>query len=254
MIAFFVTARYRAPMLLVLAIFAAYALETLVARWREGGRATMLVPLGGLLAAVVVCNWPGVAVRAEHAVYERVNLGFMLVEDGRFQEAFEQFEAAALIEPTSPEAYGALALARKGQGRIDEAMRLYGEALRDYPDDADTLNDYALTLLQMGRVEEAEPHLRLASRHRPENAEIRANLGALLVKRGLFDDGVRELKEALGYDSRCVLAYSNLGAAYERAGRPAQALEVYEAWLRAVPDDPDARTRMQAVRQSSEPR
>jgi tetratricopeptide (TPR) repeat protein len=254
MIVFFVTARYRAPMLLVLAIFAACALESLVARWREAGRAKLLALLGGLLAAAVVCNWPAVSVRAEHAVYERVNLGFMLAEDGRLQEAFAQFEAAARIEPTSPEAYGALALARKGQGRIDEAMRLYREALRDYPDDADTLNDYALTLLQIGRPEEAEPHLRVALRHRPENAEIRANLGALLVKRGLFDDGVRELREALGYDSRCVLAYSNLGAAYERAGRLAQALEVYETWLRAVPEDPDAGTRLQAVRQRWEPR
>ena len=84
-------------------------------------------------------------------------------------------------------------------------------------------------------------------RQRPENAEIRANLGALLVKRGRFDDGVRELREALGYDSRCILAYSNLGAAYEMAGRPGEAITVYEAWLRAAPGDPDARSRMQAV-------
>jgi tetratricopeptide (TPR) repeat protein len=254
MIVFFVTARYRAPMLLLLAIFAAYAVETLVARWREGGRAVLYAPLSGLLVAAVVCNLPGVAVRKEHAVYERVNLGFMLAEDGRFQDALAQFETAVRIEPTSPEAYGALALARKGQGRIDEAMRLYADALRSYPDDADTLNDLALTLLQMGRPAEAEPHLRLALRQRPENAEIRANLGALLVKRGRVDDGVRELREALGYDSRCILAYSNLGAAYEMAGRLGEAITVYEAWLRAAPGDADARSRMQSVRRRVEGR
>jgi tetratricopeptide (TPR) repeat protein len=247
MIVFFVTARYRAPMLLLLAIFAAYAVETLVARWREGGGAALYAPLGGLLVAAVVCSLPGVAVRAEHAVYERVNLGLMLAEDGRIQDAVVQFEAAVRIEPTSPEAYGTLALARKGQGRIDEAMRLYDEALRSYPGDADTLNDLALTLLQMGRLEEAEPHLRLALRQRPENAEIRANLGALLVKRGRVDDGVRELREALGYDSRCILAYSNLGAAYEMTGRLGEAITVYEAWLRAAPGDANARSRMQSV-------
>jgi Flp pilus assembly protein TadD len=248
MIVFFVTARYRAPMLPVLAIFAAYALQALAARWRERRGAAVRAPLGGLLAAAVVCNLPGIAVHAEHGVYERVNLGLMLAADGRLPEAVAQLEAAARIEPTSPEAYDALALARKGQGRFDEALRLYGEALRRYPNEPNTLNDLALTLLQMGRPEEAEPYLWSALRQRPENAEIRANLGALLVKLGRFDDGVGELREALGYDSRCTLAYSNLGAAYEKAGRFDQAIAVYEAWLRAAPDDADARTRLQAVR------
>jgi tetratricopeptide (TPR) repeat protein len=254
MIAFFVTARYRAPMLLVLAIFAACAWETLLTRWRERGSRALYAPLGGLLAAAVVCNLPGIAVRAEHGVYERINLGFMLAEDGRLEEAVAQFEAAVRIEPTSPEAFGALALARKGQGRIDEALRLYGEALRSYPDDSDTLNDLALTLIQMGRPEEAEPHLRLALRHRPENAEIRANLGALLVQRGRFDDGVRELREALDFDARCILAYANLSAAFEMAGRLDQAITVYEAWLRAAPEDTDARSRLQAARRRVEGR
>lgn len=253
MLVFFVTARYRAPMIFVLAIYAARAAELLLARRREAGWRALRAPLAGLLVALVVCNLPIVAVHAEHGAYERVNLGLLRAKSGRMGEALEQFEAAARIAPVSPQAGNALALARAGQGRMNEALRLYAETLRRYPDDAETHNELALALIGLNRFAEAEAHLRQALRRRPEMAEVQANLGALLARQGRADEGVRELREALAYDPCCTLAYSNLAAVHEYAGRIEEAIATYQAWLRVAPHDPQARSRLEAARRRMRP-
>jgi 4-amino-4-deoxy-L-arabinose transferase-like glycosyltransferase len=127
---FFVTARFRAPAIPLLALFAASAGETAVCAWRHGNRRALALGAAGFAALVALLNHPGVGAagreryRVPLAAEEHHFRGTILfAELDRPREAARELEQAAALEPRCAQTRLNLAQARLASG--DEPGALF---------------------------------------------------------------------------------------------------------------------------------
>ena len=144
LLGFFVTSRYRAPMLPLFAIYAGFALERLLAlvRDRRGGLRVVSI----FLVLLAVCNLPLNSVEITPSIVEEYNLGTELEQQWRLDEAIVHYEAAlrAAAVRTEPDLAGVpntvagihynLGTALHRLGKVDEAIASYRAALWLRPD------------------------------------------------------------------------------------------------------------------------
>ncbi len=90
------------------------------------------------------------------------NLGVTLAQLNRTQEAIEHYERALQIEPDFAEAHYNLGVALAESGRVPEAMKHWEQALRFKPDYAEAHFNLGLTLAAQGQTIEASEHYRKA--------------------------------------------------------------------------------------------
>jgi 4-amino-4-deoxy-L-arabinose transferase-like glycosyltransferase len=180
--AFFVFARYRAPMIPLLALFAAAGLGHLAALWRRRGerdaRAALAVALGLVVVAAVATRVP-FGEEGHPRATASYNLAVTLEGKDDNARALESYRAAVADNPGFEEAHvnlGAL-LARGGDfaGAVAEETT----ALQANPDDATAHTDLANALLQSGRLDDAEFHYRAALRLDPELPSAQDGLAVL---------------------------------------------------------------------------
>ncbi len=62
------------------------------------------------------------------------NIGLLLLNDGKINEAGEFFSAIIEMQPYNVHMYASLGSIREVQGRIPEAIKIYREALKQNPD------------------------------------------------------------------------------------------------------------------------
>jgi Tfp pilus assembly protein PilF len=65
------------------------------------------------------------------------NLGVVLTQAGRMDEAAITLERALAVDPTLADAHNNLGVIRATQGRLDEAMEHWRTVLERFPDDPD---------------------------------------------------------------------------------------------------------------------
>jgi protein O-mannosyl-transferase len=126
------------------------------------------------------------------------------------------------------------------KGRDEEAMAAYRQALRLKPDHADVHNNMGNILARQGRVDDAIASYRESLRLLPEQPEAHSNLGVALAGQGRFDDATAHYREALRQRPHFASAHINLGNALVQQGRPAEALASYEIARAIDPDDASA--------------
>jgi 4-amino-4-deoxy-L-arabinose transferase-like glycosyltransferase len=160
---FYVSSRYRLPVVPALAILTATALERIVARLRSRGlldalpailiiliaSALTLAPLGRdhlYQDANVHYNAGNLfydrgeydtaieqyrqALQVSDFEYYRINLGNALTRKGRYEEAIEQYRLASQKKPSFAKSYIQWAKALALQGKLDEARTIYQRALQ----------------------------------------------------------------------------------------------------------------------------
>jgi 4-amino-4-deoxy-L-arabinose transferase-like glycosyltransferase len=144
---FFIIARYRYPLAILMIPFAA---TVFVAPWRVfAGRAKRQIVVGVLLfmIAVVFCNWP-MAIRAEAAGVTENNVGAILEEQGRLDEAVAQYRHAIKRQPKFYGAHVNLARALYMVGNPVESQAEFNTA-------NSIRLDQARALVQLGQELEA---------------------------------------------------------------------------------------------------
>jgi tetratricopeptide (TPR) repeat protein len=97
-----------------------------------------------------------------HDPMGHLELGLLLVQSDRAEEAIAEFEVILRSNPGSIAALNGLALALSQLGRQSEAINKLETALKLKPHSADTQLNLGTTLDAVGRKEEAEEHLRQA--------------------------------------------------------------------------------------------
>jgi len=164
------------------------------------------------------------------------NLGVALFHLGRTQEAVGHWERALQIEPDYAKAHDYLGNALAQAGRFEDAISHYEQALRIKPDYAQAHYNLGLALLHLGRTPEAVEHWEQALRIEPDYAEVHNDLGAELAQAGKIDEAIWHYEQALRARPDFANAHNNLGNALARAGRLDEAIEQYEQALRIKPD------------------
>jgi tetratricopeptide (TPR) repeat protein len=230
--AFFVSSRYRLPLLVALCVTAGGALAALPGL-RLAPRARLAVGLA-LAAVVALANWP--LKIDEGRADERAERVLHLVAAGRGAEA-EVGIARTVAEHRDP----ALFLWRVGRaylesGRPADALPYLADAARRSPGQPDILLSQAQALVSSGRGAEAVSALRQvpAPVGDPDLAEP---LGQLAASLGAFDLAVPWLAEAAGRPGAGAEAHYNLALALARTGRLEAARDSARRARDRAPDD-----------------
>jgi 4-amino-4-deoxy-L-arabinose transferase-like glycosyltransferase len=151
---FFVSARFRLPVIPVLMVFGGVAIQTVwrLASARRWGLLTAVLVGFGLLRLAAGHEWVAYEPDASLWHWRR---GLLFERSGRIGKAMDEYRAAVEIRPDHAEAQLSMAEAYAGTGDPDRAIRHYEEHMRLRPDSPAGMNGLALVLAQTGRLDEA---------------------------------------------------------------------------------------------------
>ncbi len=209
------------------------------------------------------------------------DLGIVLANSGRIDEAIEHYRKALEIKPDYPDAHNNLGIALASGGRIDEAIEHYEKALEINPDYAIAYNNLGIALASRRRDVEAMAHFRKALEIDPDYAEAHADLGNVLARRGQTNEAIlcyeralqlkpsfasahnglgnllsdlgradeaeRHFQKALEIDPNFAEAHNNLGTILNRCGRVDEAAAEFQRALQLKPDFAEAHANLGAV-------
>jgi len=156
------------------------------------------------------------------------NLGSAFLDQGRYQEAANQFNEALRINPNYTEAHYNLGSAFLDQGRYQEATNQFNEALRINPNFAEAHNNLGNVFLNQGKYQGATNQYSEALRINPNYPEAHNNLGNVLLDQGRYQEATNQYNEALRINPKFVEAHYNLGKAYLMIGDRGLVLKEYE--------------------------
>ena len=168
------------------------------------------------------------------------NLGTDFAAQGRFDEAIEDFHKAIQVDPHSSDALNNLGNALAARGRIDEAIQNYRQAIQINPNFPKALNNLGVALAAMGKLDEAIENYRQAIHIKPNYSEALNNLGHVLANKGRLDEAIESFHEAIQVDSHSSDALNNLGVALATKGQFDEAIENYRQAIQIKPNSSDA--------------
>jgi tetratricopeptide (TPR) repeat protein len=163
------------------------------------------------------------------------NLGMALLQKGRVDEAINCFHNLFEIQPDLPGARRDLGTALLQKGLLDEAIAQFQKAVEIQTDDVEAYNNLGGTLMQSRRVNEAIAQFQKALALRPRYAEARHNLGIAFMLQGQVDEAVNCFHEALEIKPKYVEALHNLGIALLRKGKLDEGINCFQKALEIEP-------------------
>jgi Tfp pilus assembly protein PilF len=233
--------RYTYVPLIGLFIILAWGIPDLLTRWSYRHIA---LPIGAGLVLVACSITASVQVqywKNRTALWERAvdvtkgnylahnNLGNVLAQMGKTDEAIAHYAEALRIKPGLAEAHNNLGFTLAGRGRADEAMTHYAEALRIKPDYVEARSNLGVALATQGRVDEAIQELREALRMAPNDAEVHANLAEMFVRKGQVTESARHYSEAIRLNPGDPDTHFRLGLILADQGKLEDAARHFEA-------------------------
>jgi tetratricopeptide (TPR) repeat protein len=168
-----------------------------------------------------------------------INLGNILVQKGRTDDAISLYQTAINLKPDNADsalAHYCLGAALDKNGRTDEAISQYQEAIRLKPDYVPPHNNLGNAFLNQGRTDDAIRQYQETLHLEPDYAEAHNNLGVALVRKGRSDEAISQYQEALRLKPDYADAHNNLGVALGRKGRLDEAIRQFQEALRLKPD------------------
>lgn len=132
------------------------------------------------------------------------------------------------------------AVTRRDAAELDASLRAIGRLLAAFPHEPRYLSFEAETLERAGRPLEAARSWELYVKSAPFPTEACPSLGKDYAAAGLADAALDAHRRCLALDPTKTDLMVYLAGALMRAGRDAEAAEVYAQAARRSPDDPDA--------------
>jgi tetratricopeptide (TPR) repeat protein len=132
-----------------------------------------------------------------HRDYETChNIGNVLFQEGKTDEAIIYYREAANLKPRFAEGHNILGTALLQAGTTGEAIEQFQIALDLNPDFTSAHNNLGNALIRVGRTREAIAHFQEAVRLDPQYAYAHFNLGVALKQAGKMDEATEEFRKA----------------------------------------------------------
>ncbi len=234
-VAFFVTARYRAPLLPVLAVFAAMGVVWCVdaARRRAWPLLTSGVALAAVIGAMSSTDWFGVEdVDAAEALYR---VGTAYQQQGDCARAMQQFEAVLRLQPDHALATAHAAQCDQTQGRLQAAVDRYETLVQTHPDYVEPMVNLANIAWAGGDSASATHYYALAIDTDPFFAPAHGYFGLFLLAQTAAQPAMARLERALALDPGWEALRVDLARACVAAGKAERALRELESVLEVMP-------------------
>jgi tetratricopeptide (TPR) repeat protein len=186
--------------------------------------------------------------------------GLTALSNKQYDQAIENFNKAAELDPTQLAVWSNLASAYQEQAKtktgadfdtaMGKALETYNKALTLKPEDPGLHNNYALALAKDKKFPEAQAELQKAAQLDPTNGgKYYFNLGALLVNAGQYDPAAEAFKKAIELTPTYADAYYQLGvclsskmttAADGKVSAPPEMAQAFQKYLELAPTGKDA--------------
>jgi len=278
---FVVFARYRFPLIPVLILLAAMALDEGWRRLRERRGRSLWGAAVALVAAAVLTNrtidhprCPDAVSYTNHALVLRrarryddalaelrralavspdhVNANLVtcntLSEMGRHGEALPFCQRVCSLAPGYSPGYRGLGDVFLGLRQMDGALEMYQRALAADPDDYRARSMLASAYARLGRIGRAVQLFDQVLAVAPDYPEAHVNLGNTYLLVGRFDDAAAAYRRALELDPDLLDALHNLGVVELERGNLDQAIRFFEQTLARDPQHPSARRNLADAR------
>lgn len=170
--------------------------------------------------------------------YSFLRAGMANERTGDHAGAERAYRRGLELAPGDPEILNALGWTLFQSGRPADAVAEYERALAANPEHAKSHNNLALALIELGRMDEAASHFQASLAIEPR-CEIYSDLGFAYARMNKPAEAFAAYRKALELDPECVSAHLNLAVAYVQAGKLAEAEAHYR---KALPGRPTAET------------
>ena len=210
------------------------------------------------------------------------NLGVLLKDQGKLDDAVAHYRAALAALPNFPEALTALGAYEASRGHVENGMDLFRAALSSSPkfapawynlgnalgatgktNDAiaayrnaidkdssvysEANNSLGVALSKAGKSEEAIPYFVNALKVKPNDAGVRNNFGFVLAELGYLNEAAENLKESIRLNPNAAQTYVNLGRVYDQLGKRDDAIANFRHALAIQPDHAEAKVRLREI-------
>ncbi|HEX3718930.1 MAG TPA: tetratricopeptide repeat protein [Verrucomicrobiae bacterium] len=230
--------QYLATVALIV-LFAAWA-----SRWPHWASALLLAVLAILtwrqttMYASPEILWRATLARNPDALLAHNELGVILLEKGRAQEAAAHFQKILELDPNYAEAHYNLGMILFQNGQIDDAAAQFQRALEIAPNYDSAHNGLGSVLLRRGQLDDAIARFQKALELNPLSMNARLNLGLALAQKGRLDDAISQFEKCLLIDPQNAPTHGNLGDLFLKKGRVADSVAHYQAALDLQPANP----------------
>ena len=159
------------------------------------------------------------------ARYNRANAYKAL---GKVQLALQGFNDAIRVRPGFPEAYVQRGLILGESGNWQQAIADYSKAIRMKTDYAEAYRNRGVAYAKTGRVEQAVKDFSTSIKLAPEVPETRKNRGLAFVEMRQYSQAIADYDKAIELKQDYEEAYCNRGIAYAQTGQMARALQDFD--------------------------
>ena len=165
-------------------------------------------------------------------------LGVLEHQRGHSDKALALIRRSIIIAPTTPDPWNNLGNVLVELQRFDEATEAYEKCLALHPDFADALNNLATIYRRRGLHEQSETLCRRVLSLQPDLAQAWYNLSLTLLERGQVEEGLMANSRAIVLWPRHLQARNAVPRALVHLGRLDEAAQLYREWLAVDPDNP----------------
>jgi tetratricopeptide (TPR) repeat protein len=237
-VAFFITSRYRLPVLVPTILLVAYGWAGVHRWWSD--RLVRGLALAGMVALFPLSNWNPGSMSDEMNPDAYYNLANTLADQGDIEGAERYYRKTLELNPADVAAWVNLGLnVYQQRGDLDRAAACYRRALEVRPDYATPVFNLGFIAEQRGRPAVAESLYLEAARLDPLRDLPYVNLASMAMSRGDFEKARGYYREAHLRNPENPAALLGLGVTTSELQGLGQALEFFEKAMRLDPDSPD---------------
>ncbi len=230
---FFVSDRYRLPVVPGLLLLAALALQRLVLLVRQRRRPSAWwvgVPL-----LLIWCNRGG-SMGMENDAEAYYNLGTALVDQKRLGEGIEALEQGVRLAPDDADLLFSLGTAYGWAGNHQRAAEVLGRAAQRYPGRLDIRLNLGNSYFQVQLYAEAAEEYRAVLAAHPDHLETLRSAARATARAGQRDHAITYYEQLRRLDPRAIEPCLALGYFYRQAGERERALHFFRQALSLDPD------------------
>ncbi len=157
----------------------------------------------------------------------RLNLGLVLVRQGRLDDAILALQAAIARDGQSARVYHDLGNVYRAKSQNDEAVAAFRRAIELQPDYASAYFNLANTLIALERWDEAAPAVEKTLQLTPQDSRARYLQAMVLRARGQVPAAIDKLRQLVAQEPDNRVAREGLTDTLSGAGKIEEALEIY---------------------------
>ncbi|HOC70349.1 MAG TPA: tetratricopeptide repeat protein, partial [Candidatus Hydrogenedentes bacterium] len=235
---FFISERYRFPVVPFLLPFAGFAVVLAWERLRQRKiKAVFLVTLGFILC-YGVATYPLLSYAPDYSTWY-LHRGLAHAAQGDMRDAEAALEQALRENPDNDEAHLQLGYIHATQGLKEDAMEHYRRALEANPNNVFAANNLGYEHYLKNEYPEAEKYYRQALERYPIYTLALNNLGNVLLREGRAEEALACFEKALDIHPHDPFARYNIGNVHLETGAFDKAVEVFQQAFEEQPFNPN---------------